>query len=228
MSSSSSLYPVNVRHIAHLWKVLGQSFFGSNKYTLTTLAGRRKAIAHLCQRSPRTIQNITTNWDLITGPPSGTAVESNTVPEDDVNETLDPVVETEEMEGVAGVSRHFLKESEYGKVRAIIHREYKSKIHITVESLLPLVEEEVGVKVSKSTMYRVLRRMGFRYRDRSTKHLFGDPSLKVRRIRYIRAVRQFRQKKALIAFLDETWLNENYQFRKSWIGLDKEKSTGTA
>ncbi|GAV02588.1 hypothetical protein RvY_13132 [Ramazzottius varieornatus] len=70
--------------------------------------GRRKAIAHLCQRSPRTIQNITTNWDLITGPPSGTAVESNTVPEDDVNETLVPVVEAEEMEGVAGVGRHLL------------------------------------------------------------------------------------------------------------------------
>ncbi|GAV05055.1 hypothetical protein RvY_15241 [Ramazzottius varieornatus] len=112
MSSSSSLYPVDVRHIAHLWKVLGQSFFGSNKCTLTTLAGRRKAIAHLCQRSPCTIQNITTNWDLITGPPSETAVESNTVPEDDVNETLDPVVEAEEMEGVAGVVRHLLKESE--------------------------------------------------------------------------------------------------------------------
>ncbi|GAV09115.1 hypothetical protein RvY_18711 [Ramazzottius varieornatus] len=213
MSSSSSLYPVDVRHIAHLWKVLGQSFFGSNKYTLTTLAGRRKAIAHLCQRSPRTIQNITTSRALITGPPSGTAAESNTVPEDDVNETLDPVVEAEEMEGVAGVGRHLLKESEYGKIRAIIHREYKSKIHITVESLLPLVEEEVGVKVSKSTMYRVLRRMGFRHRDRSTRHLFGNPSLK---------------KNALIAFLDETWLNENYQFRKSWIELDKEKSTGTA
>ncbi|GAU97806.1 LOW QUALITY PROTEIN: hypothetical protein RvY_09037 [Ramazzottius varieornatus] len=228
MSSSSSLYPVDVRHIAHLWKVLGQSFFGSNKYTLTTLAGRRKAIAHLCQRSPRTIQSITKNWDLITGPPSGTAVASTTVPEDDVNETLDPVVEAEEMEGVAGVRRHLLKESEYGKIRAIIHREYKSKIHITVESLLPLVEEKVGVQVSKSTMYRVLRRMGFRYRDRSTKHLFGDPSLKVSRIRYIRAVRQFRQKNALIAFLDETYLIENYQFRKSWIELDKEKSTGTA
>ncbi|GAU89377.1 hypothetical protein RvY_01932 [Ramazzottius varieornatus] len=128
---------------------------------------------------------------------------------------------------VAKFGRHLLKESEYGKIRAIIHREYKSKIHITVESLLPLVEKEVGVKVSKSTMYRVLRRMGFRYRDRSTKHLFGDPSLKVRRIRYIRAVRQFRQTNALIAFLDETWLNENYQFRKSWIELDKEKSTGT-
>ncbi|GAV06891.1 hypothetical protein RvY_16802 [Ramazzottius varieornatus] len=141
MSSSSSLYPVDVRPIAHLWKVLG----------------RRKAIAHLCQQSPRTIQNITTNWDLITGPLSGTAVESNTVPEDDVNETLDPVVETEEMEGVAGVGRHLLKESEYGKIRAIIHREYKSKIHITVESLLPLVKEEVGVKVSKPAMYRVLR-----------------------------------------------------------------------
>ncbi|GAV06890.1 hypothetical protein RvY_16801 [Ramazzottius varieornatus] len=70
--------------------------------------------------------------------------------------------------------------------------------------------------------------MGFRYRDRSTKHLFDDPSLNVRRIRYIRAVRQFRQKNALIAFLDETWLNENYQFRKSWIELDKGKSTGTA
>ncbi|GAV07366.1 hypothetical protein RvY_17205 [Ramazzottius varieornatus] len=152
--------------------------------------------------------NITTNWDLITGPPSGTAVESNTVPEDDVNETLDPVVEAEEMEGVAGVGRHLLKELEYGKIRAIIHREYKSKIHITVESLLPLVEEEVGVKVSKSTIH--------------------DVSLKVRRIRYIQAVRQFRQKNALIAFLDETWLNENYQFRKSWIELDKEKSTGTA
>ncbi|GAU96188.1 hypothetical protein RvY_07671 [Ramazzottius varieornatus] len=221
MSSSSSLYPVDVKHIAHLWKVLGQSFFGPNKYTLTTLAGRRKAIAHLCQRSPRTIQNITTSWDSITGPPSGTAVESNTVPEDDVNETLDPVVEAEEMEGVAGVGRHLLKESEYGKIRAIIHREYKSKIHITVESLLPLVEEEVGVEVSKSTMYRVLRRMGFRYQDRSTKHLFGDPSLKVRRTRYIRAVRQFRQKNALITFLDETWLNEDYQFRK-------DKTNGTA
>ncbi|GAV01380.1 hypothetical protein RvY_12103 [Ramazzottius varieornatus] len=174
------------------------------------------------------MQNITTNWDLITGPPSGTAVESNTVPEDDVNETLDPVVEAEEMEGVAGVGRHLLKESEYGKIRAIIHREYKSKIYLTVESLLPLVEAEVCVKVSKSTMNRMLRRMGFRYRDRSTKHLFGHPTLKVRRIRYIRAVRQFRQKNALIAFLDETWLNENYQFRKSWIELDKEKSTGTA
>ena len=227
-SSGSGLYSVDVRHVAHLWKVLGQSYFGSNIFTLSTLAGRRKAIAHLCQRSPRTIQNITTNWDLSTGPPSNTASESNSVPIDDVNETLDAIVVAEEMEGVVGVGRHLLKESEYGKIRDIIHHQYKTKIHITVESLLPLVEKEVGVNVSKSTLYRVLRRMGFRYRDRSTKHLFGDPSLKVRRIRYIRAVRQFRQKNALIAYLDETWLNENYQFRKSWIELDKDKSTGTA
>lgn len=115
MSSSSSLYPVDVRHIAHLWKVLGQSYFGSNKYTLTTLTGRRKAVAHLCQRSPRTIQNITTSWDLLTGLPDGTAAGSNTVPDDDVNETLDLVVEPEELEGVGGVARHLLKGSEYGE-----------------------------------------------------------------------------------------------------------------
>ncbi|GAU87504.1 hypothetical protein RvY_00336 [Ramazzottius varieornatus] len=39
-------------------------------------------------------------------------VESNTVPEDDVNETLDPVVEAEEIDGVAGVGRHLLKTEE--------------------------------------------------------------------------------------------------------------------
>jgi hypothetical protein len=228
MSSVPVLYPVDVKHITHLWKVFGQTYFASTKFSLNTLAGRRKAIAHLCQRSPRSIERVTANWDLLTGPPSNSATESNAVQDDGMNETLDAVVVSEEMEGVVGVGRHLLKESEYGKIRDIIHQQYKTKIHITVESLLPLVENDVGVKVSKSTLYRVLRRMGFRYRDRSTKHLFGDPSLKVRRIRYIRAVRQFRQKNALIAFLDETWLNENYQFRKSWIELDKDKSTGTA
>ncbi|GAU95280.1 hypothetical protein RvY_06926 [Ramazzottius varieornatus] len=213
MSSSSSLYRVDVRHIAHLWKVLGQSFFGSNKYTLTTLAGRRKAIAHLCQRSPRTIQNITTNWDLITGPPSGTAVESSTVPEDHVNETLDPVVEAEEMEGVAGVGRHLLRSRNTGK----FVRSFTGSTRVRYTSRWNLYCHWWR---RKSVLRCRNPRCIMCYVEWASDIGMGPlntclaPSLKVRRIRYIRAVRQFRQKNALIACLDETWLNENYQFRK--------------
>ena len=50
----------------------------------------------------------------------------------------------------------------------------------------------------------------------NNKTAFIDLKLDVWRIRYVRAIRQFRDKQnALIAYLDDTRLNENYRKRKS-------------
>ena len=62
-------------------------------------------------------------------------------------------------------------------------------------------------------------------RQRTTKHLFIDPRLKVWRIKYVRAIRQFRNNdNALIAYLDETWLNENYRKKRTWNEPDLSRS----
>ncbi|GAU90567.1 hypothetical protein RvY_02968 [Ramazzottius varieornatus] len=63
-------------NLEKLWKILGQSYFESSKFGLSSLTGRRKAIALLVDRSPRTIEGVTRSWDLVSGPPKNAATDS--------------------------------------------------------------------------------------------------------------------------------------------------------
>ena len=56
-----------------------------------------------------------------------------------------------------------ISSEEYGEIREVIHTMYKSKAYVTLKTLLEPVQEKLKRKIGKSILYRVLRRMGFKY-----------------------------------------------------------------
>ena len=160
--NSSAEFPVDIRHILYVWKLLNGKMFSSKKFGLQDVKGRREAVAMVMCRSYDRIRILTTNWSL-EGPEELPEPESNeSVIESVQDTTLSPVVS--ENTDISSVGRKSLVTSEeYGEIREVIHTMYKNKAYVTLKTLLGPVQEKLKRKVGKSVLYRVLCRMGFKY-----------------------------------------------------------------
>ena len=158
---SSAEFPVDMKHVLHVWKVLNGVQFSSKSFGLQNIPGRRKALALLMNRSVSRVIAWTTNWNL--EGPEEAPESSKTCVEVNVEETiLEPVVSVNA--DISGPGRKSLISSkEYGAIRDVIHTMYKDKTYVTLKSLLGPVQEKLDRKLGKATLYRVLRRMGFKY-----------------------------------------------------------------
>ena len=153
--NSSAEFPVDLKHVLHVWRILNTTRFSSKTFGLQNIKGRREAVALLMDRSYDRIKNLTGNWTLegpsdVTendDPPSGTLEDS----------ILRPVVSS-----LPG-KKPLITPGQYESIREVIHTLYKNKAYITLKTLLEPVSEKLNKKVEKSTLYRVLRRMGFKY-----------------------------------------------------------------
>ena len=158
--NSSAEFPVDIKHILCLWKILNGEAFSFRQFGLQNLKERREAIALLTSRSYDRIRILTTNWTL-EGPEE--LPESNELAAESSGDSiLNPVIG--EKADINSLGRKFLITSEeYGEIREVIHTMYRSKAYVTLKTLLGPVQEKLKRKVRKSTLYRVLRRMGFKY-----------------------------------------------------------------
>ena len=158
--NSAADFPVDIRHILHVCKVLHGSHLSSRRFGLHSLKGRREAVALLMDRSYDRIRILTSNWNL--EGPEEVPESSEPVPESNEDSTLNSVVGTNgNINGLGWKS--LITSDDYDKIREVIHAMYKDKAHVTLKTLLEPVHEKLNRKVGKSTLYRVLRRMGFRY-----------------------------------------------------------------
>ena len=132
--NSSAEFPVDIKHVLHVWKLLNGSHFSSRTFGLQTLRGRRKAVAELMNRSESRVTAWTTNWTL-EGPKE--VPESSSKPlEISLEETiLSPVVSLNS--SISGPGRKSLiTPEEYDAVRDVIHTMCKSKAYVTLKTLL--------------------------------------------------------------------------------------------
>ena len=163
--NSSAEFPVDLKHVVHVWRILNSSRFSSTTFGLQSLKGRRNAVASLMSRSYKCVKDWTTNWTLEGPeevPPEAAESQGDSVDIDLEAAILEPIVRMNIIVNGPG-RKSLITPTEYDIVRDIIHTMYKSKAYVTLKTLLVPVQEKLQKKVWKSVLYRVLRRMGFKY-----------------------------------------------------------------
>ena len=153
--NSLSEFPIDVKHVLHVWKILNGGMFSSKTFGLKDVKGRRRAVALFMDRSYERIKDLTANWTLEGPVDAPESKEPSAVNPEDL--ILSPVV-------ASNAGRNpLITPDEFDEIRDVIHTMYKSKTYVTLKTLLDPVHKKLKRKISKSTLYRVLRRMGFRY-----------------------------------------------------------------
>lgn len=71
--------------------------------------------------------------------------------------------------------------------------------------------------LSRSSLYKVLKKLGFVYEKRGSKcTLIEKPGIILWRRRYLNKIRTFRRQGRPIFYLDETWVNAGHTKAKVW------------
>ena len=92
----------------------------------------------------------------------------------------------------------------------------------TAEKLVKIMNEKVGFVGSASSMLRILRGLGFRYKmcNNGRKFLMERSDIAAARARFLRKIHEVREAGHNIFYLDETWVNQNYTRQSCWVTSD--------
>ena len=82
--------------------------------------------------------------------------------------------------------------------------------------------EENDLKVSKSTLWKILKRNGFSFRRTNGNRsiLCERPDLQISRCKFLRELKDARDLGMNIIYLDETWINSHHTQPKEWVSND--------
>ena len=126
-----------------------------------------------------------------------------------------------------GRKEHSGKVKEYtdnfleGVIRRKIHRFYTDKIYPTMFSLHAALVEEAEYPFSKTTLYKTVHEMGFRYRKMDKKKaLYEQHKIIASRASYLEKIKRCKEAKRPIIYLDKTWLNQRHTLEKCWLDYD--------
>ena len=104
-----------------------------------------------------------------------------------------------------------------GGIRHRIHRFYMEKVHPMLAKVLAALKKEAHFLYGTTTLYKIVKRMGFMYHKRDKKRtLYKQPHIIAQRHNFLQKVRGYRREKRLIVYLDETWLNTHHIPEKTW------------
>lgn len=107
-------------------------------------------------------------------------------------------------------------------LRRTIHDFYSYKEYPTLDKLLQKVHDKSIFSGGRSTLAKVLKSMGFRYKTREDgkRYVYEQPRVIQQRHEYLRRMRRNRVEKRPEVFLDETWLNSHAAPEKLWVDCD--------
>ncbi|XP_048345214.1 uncharacterized protein LOC125428705 [Sphaerodactylus townsendi] len=110
-------------------------------------------------------------------------------------------------------------------IRGIVHKYFFKNEPPTLNKILNDVNSDPDLPcISKTTLHRILRDIGFAYNRRHRNCTLTDkPDVVAWRHRYLRKIRHFRSEGRKIFFLDETWVNAGHTAAKCW-----QDQTGTS
>ena len=113
-------------------------------------------------------------------------------------------------------------------LRRTIHEFYSEKKYPTMDSLLSAVKEKGIFSEERTTLWRVIRKMGFKYKKVNDKrYIYEQPRKIVRRCEYLRRLRRNRREGRPVIYLDETWANARDGIEKMWVEDDPRAVGGT-
>ncbi|XP_077488018.1 uncharacterized protein LOC144098926 [Amblyomma americanum] len=103
-------------------------------------------------------------------------------------------------------------------IRLKLHRMYAERQIPTLDSILHEVNGDDDLPdMSKATLWRLLKEMGFKFEKRKrTLALIERSDIVAWRRRYLRAIKAFRSQGRCIVYLDETWVNAGHTRQHVW------------
>jgi len=108
-------------------------------------------------------------------------------------------------------------------IRRTIQSMYTNKTWPTLDKILAEVQPKINVQITRSTLHKVLKSMGYKYGKRegaSRKILKERPDLVAKRHTFLSKVTKLRLTGRKFIYLDETWLNSNHTVSYCWIDSD--------
>ena len=113
-------------------------------------------------------------------------------------------------------------------IRCTVHEFYQEKKYPTLESLLVVVKEKGLFDGERITLWKLLRKLGFRYKQVNDKrYVYEQPRIIVQRHEYLRRMRRNGREGRLVVYLDETWANARDNVEKMLLEDDPVVSGGT-
>ena len=82
--------------------------------------------------------------------------------------------------------------------------------------------DEGTIDVSKQTLWKAVRCLGFRWKETNSQKtvLCEQQHLVALRCQYLREIKKMREQDIDIVFVDETYINESYTVKKEWMSSD--------
>ena len=112
-------------------------------------------------------------------------------------------------------------------IKSVVYKMYERGEHVTLDTLLCRVTEDVELNVSRSSLRKILLRNGYRFRKINKRRILMEkPAVVAARARFLRRMKKIRQEEPdrTIVYLDETWFNQYDYLEKAW--LDEEEFSG--
>ena len=106
-------------------------------------------------------------------------------------------------------------------IRRTVHRMYEQKEYPTLNRLLAKVRASGVFRGGRTTLFLLLKRMGFRYHKMNEKIFFYERrDIIQQRHKYLRLIRKYRKEGRPIVYLDETWANSSIAPERLWLDED--------
>ena len=113
-------------------------------------------------------------------------------------------------------------------LRRSVHEFYSDKKYPTLDSLLVSVKEKGIFTGERTTLWKILRKMGFKYKMVNDKrYIYEQSRIIVQRHEYLRRLRRNRREERPVVYLDETWANARDGVEKMWVEDDPRAVGGT-
>ena len=106
-------------------------------------------------------------------------------------------------------------------IRRTIHDFYDRKEYPTIDRLLQVLKEKELFKGERYCLWRLLKRIGFRYKKVSDKrYVYEQSRIVQQRHQFLRRMRRNRTAGRPVVYLDETWANSHDGRERTWVEDD--------
>ena len=113
-------------------------------------------------------------------------------------------------------------------LRRSVHEFYREKKYPTLDMLLVAVREKGILSGERTTLWKILRKMGFKHKKVNDKwYIYEQAHIIVQRHKYLRRLRRNRREHKPVVYLDETWANARDGVEKMWVEDDPKAVGGT-
>jgi len=121
-----------------------------------------------------------------------------------------------------------------GVIKRCIHNFHRTNNELpTVGKLRKKLEEDINFKGSERSLRRIIKSLGFRWKntENNRKVLIESSNIRLLRIEYLRKIKQYRQEGRPIVYTDESYVDSSHSAPKAWTdgttkGLKKPISKG--